>query len=591
MITIDSSFQQENLIFDRVVGDFISLPYAFDKIQIPVNELSVAGAINIRFNYLYENLLYLYSRTKILTNQIPYSYTSWLGLNRSILSGPIPPSWNSTIVPNTSARRFQDIGLSGLDYIQDFVVSPTTDGQNIVLIGSSDDTIFFTKFDNQYSSFNVILSSIYIDEKTQLKNGNITDLVLNGNDLYVIDSTNNRVLLYDVEGFIGGENVKFNKRYLKKIIGGQGGRYDNNEFNNPYAADLYLSTLVVMDSGNSCLKFFDDQLNWRYSLILKNLFSLYTIVDIKLHKNQFTGITEILLLSKENKIIIVNIADSSYKVIDFSEETSTNEYAIKYLFSKQNTNIFYILTNKSVYKKYFSRPTTKIGKFDLSKDNIQYYNLRAFDLYLDGDRDSMLLFSRTDLTSLYNITAGQFFRFLEPNTTNNMLYSYDFDIFSKDQIHIKNEEYSQSLTFNKSISKLINNNYVLLNQSRQRFKFDLDPYLPLSAVDIQMTNQDIYESYKFIKNIYIDDGVLTDPSLNVDCNNFIGNNENYQSDTINRCLYKLYLQQLGILNVIQGDTPFPIPLFRTECNIITIKKAEDMQGVGDGAFIISIICN
>ena len=56
MITIDSSFQQENLIFDRVVGDFISLPYAFDKIQIPVNELSVAGAINIRFNYLYENL-------------------------------------------------------------------------------------------------------------------------------------------------------------------------------------------------------------------------------------------------------------------------------------------------------------------------------------------------------------------------------------------------------------------------------------------------------------------------------------------------------------------------------------------------------
>jgi hypothetical protein len=215
--------------------------------------------------------------------------------------------------------------------------------------------------------------------------------------------------------------------------------------------------------------------------------------------------------------------------------------------------------------------------------------LQALDLYLDEDRDSIFLFSKTTIGT--NLSAGEFFRFLEPNATNNMLYSYDFDIFSKDQIHIKNEEYSQSLTFNKSISKLINNNYVLLNQSRQRFKFDLDPYLPLSAVDIQMTNQDIYESYKFIKNIYIGDGVLSDPSLNVDCNNFIGNNENYQSDTINRCLYKLYLQQLGILNVIQGDTPFPIPLFRPECNIITIKAGSDMQGVGDGAFIISIICN
>jgi len=586
MIAINSSFQKENLIFDRVVGDFISLPYVFDKIQIPVNELSVAGAINIRFNYLYENLLYLYSRTKILTNQIPYSYTSWLG----VISGKTKATWNSTSVPNTSARNFQTgIGLSGLDDIKDFVVSPTTDGQNIVLIASQGQTLFFTKFDTEYSSFNIILSSIYIDEKTQLKNGNITDLVLNGNDLYVVDSVNNQVLLYDVEGFIGGENVKFNKRYLKKIIGGQGGRYDNNEFNTPYAADLYLSTLVVMDSGNSCLKFFDDQLNWRYSLILKNLFSLYTIVDIKLHKNQFTGITDIFLLAKENKIIILNVSDSSYKVVDFSEETTTGEYSIKYLFSKDNTNIFYILTNKSLYKKYFSRPTTKIGKFDLSKDNIRNYSLQALDLYLDEDRDSIFLFSKTTIGT--NLSAGEFFRFLEPNTTNNMLYSYDFDIFSKDQIHIKNEEYSQSLTFNKSISKLINNNYVLLNQSRQRFKFDLDPYLPLSAVDIQMTNQDIYESYKFIKNIYIDDGVLTDPSLNVDCNNFIGNNENYQSDTINRCLYKLYLQQLGILNVIQGDTPFPIPLFRTECNIITIKAGSDMQGVGDGAFIISIICN
>jgi hypothetical protein len=585
MISINTAFQDENLIFDRVVGDFISLPYGFDKIQIPVNELSIAGALNIRLDYLYKNLLYLYSRTKILTNQIPYSYTSWLG----IVSGSGKITWNSTSVPNTSARRFQEIGLSGMDNIQDFVVSPTSDNQNIVLIASQGQTIFFTKFDKQYSSFNIILSSIYVDEKTQLKNGNVTDLILNGNDLYMIDAVNNQILLYDVEGFIGGENVKFNKRYLKKIIGGQGGRYDNSEFNNPYAADIYLSTLVVMDSGNSCLKFFDEELNWRYSLILKKLFSLYTIVDIKLHKNQFTGITEIFLLSKENKIIIVNIADSSYSVIDFSEETTTNEYAIKYLFSKDNTNIFYILTNKSLYKKYFSRPTTKIGKFNLSKDNIQNYNLQALDLYLDGDRDSIFMFSKTTIGN--NLSAGEFFRFLEPNTTNNMLYSYDFDIFSTDQFDIKNDEYSQSFTFNKSISKLINNHYILLNQSRQRFKFDLDPYLPLSAVDIQMTNQDIYESYKFIKNIYIDESVLSNSSLKFNCNNFIGNNENYQSDTINRCLYQLYLQQLAILDVIQGDTPLPIPLFKNECNIITIKSGEDMQGVGDGAFIISIICN
>lgn len=581
---ISESFQNENLIFDRVVGDFVTLPYKFDKIQIPVNELSVSGALNLRLDYLYKNLLYLYSRTKILTNQIPYSYTQWLG----VPSGQNQIKWNFTTTPNTSGSSFLNVGLSALDYIQDFVVAPTTDNQNRVLIASQGQTIFFTKFNKDYSTFNIILSSIYVDEQTQLRNGNITDLILEGNDLYVVDSVNNEVILYDVEGFIGGENVKFNKRYVKKIIGGQGGRYDNNEFNNPFAADLYLSTLVVMDSGNSCLKFFDDQLNWRYSLILKKLFSTYTIIDIKLHKNQFTNVTEIFLLAKENKIIIVNISDSTYKIIDFSEETIFGEYSEKYVFSKENENIFYILTNKSLYKKYFSRPTTKIGKYNLTRDNINNFSLQAVDLYLNGNVDDILLFSRTTLGA--NLSGGQFFRFLEPNTTNNMLYSYDFEIFSPDQIHVEDDEYSQSFVFNKSISKLINNNYILLNQARQRFKFDLDPFLPLSAVDIQMNNQDIFESYKFVKNIYTDDSVLSNPDLVVTCNNFIGNNENYQSDTINRCLYELYLQQLAILDVIQGDTPLPIPVFKTDCNIITIQAGEDMIGMGDGAFIISILC-
>lgn len=584
MIEISTEFTNQKLVFDRVVGDFVSLPNNFEKIQIPVNELSVADTLNLRFNYLFDNLIYLYSRTKILTNQIPYSYTRWLG----IASGSSTIKWHNTNTPNISASRFQNIGLSAMDYIQDFVVKPTTDNQNIILIASQGQTIFYTKFNKDYSTFNILLSSIYVDEKTQLRNGNVTDLIIDGNNLYSVDAVNNEIILYDVEGFIGGENVKSNQRFIKKVIGGQGGRYDNSEFNYPFAADLYLSTLVVMDSGNSCLKFFDDQLNWRYSLVLKKLFSLYTLVDLKLHKNEQTGNTDIFLLSENNKIIVLNLSDSSYKVIDFSEETVSGEISKKFVFSKQNDNIFYILTNKSLYKKYFSRPQTKIGKYNLSKDGLSQFSLQGVDLYLNGDVDNIFIFSRTDIGN--NLSAGQIFEFYEPNITNNMLYSYDFPIHSKDTIQIKNDEYSQSIVFNKSITKLINNNFILLNQARQRFKFDLDPYLPLSAVDIQMTNQDIYESYKFIKNIYTNESILNNPDLKIGCNNFVGNNENYQSDVINRCLYELYLQQLTILDIIQGETPLPIPLFSTDCNIITIQSGEDMQGIGDGAFIISILC-
>jgi len=261
----------------------------------------------------------------------------------------------------------------------------------------------------------------------------------------------------------------------------------------------------------------------------------------------------------------------------------------KICFQQKYTQHFLYFDQQICIQKYFSRPETKIGKFNLGKDGIVSYNLNAIDLVLENGNDALFAFSRTSLGA--SLSCGEFFKFIEPNFTNNMLYSYDFDLYSKDQIHVKNEEYSQAITFNKSLIKLINNNYTLLNQARQRFKFDLDPYLPLSAVDIQMTNQDIYESYKFIKNIYTEDSVLNDNRLQIECNNFIGNNENFQSDVLNRCLYKIYLQQLALLDVFQGETPLPIPVYPLNCNIITIANSELMQGIGDGAFLISILCN
>lgn len=584
MKSISESFDQSKYLFDRVTGDFIQLPYNFENIQIPVNELAVSGPLNLKLDYFYENILYLYSRSKILTNQIPYRYVNWLG----VLSGQNKVSWNNTTIKNTSAAPFAVAGLSALDFVKDFVTVKTEDG-NILFVGTEGKNVFYALSNETYTTFNVILSSEFIDEFTQLRNGNVTDLIVDGYNLYSIDYANNNVILYDIEGFIGGENIKKNKRYIKKIIGGEGGRYDNGEFKNPFAADIYNSTLVVMDSGNACLKFYDSGLNWRYSLVVNRIFRDYEIVDIKLHKNDFTGNTDIFLLDKNNRIIILKVLDSSFDVIDFFEETEPGEYCIKYVFSKNTPNIFYVLTNKSVYKKYFSRPETKIGKFNLGKDGIVSFSLRAIDLVLENGNDTLFAFSRTSLSP--SLSCGEFFKFIEPNFTNNMLYSYDFDLYSRDQIHVKNDEYSQAITFNKSLIKLINNNYTLLNQARQRFKFDLDPYLPLSAVDIQMTNQDIYESYRFIKNIYTEDSVLNDNRLQIECNNFIGNNENFQSDVLNRCLYKIYLQQLALLDVFQGETPLPIPVYPLNCNIITITNAELMQGIGDGAFLISILCN
>jgi hypothetical protein len=309
-----------------------------------------------------------------------------------------------------------------------------------------------------------------------------------------------------------------------------------------------------MDSGNACLKFYDKDLNWRYSIVVNRIFREFEIVDIKLKKNKITGITDIFLLSKNNKIIILNPLDSSFKIIDFNEETAFQEgfeeYSIRFVFSKNNSNIFYIITNKSVYKKYFSRPQTKIGKYNLDREFLQLYDLKSMDIVLQNSTDALFLYSSTSLLEI-PLSAGQIFKFTEPNFTNDMLFSYYFNLYSFDQIKIKSDEYSQSLTFNKTILKFINNHYSFLNQARERFKFEFGPYrepcniigikkrelfvgildrafltpiicrAPLSGVNIYASNQELLQQYEFLRNIYTSTSYLNNNYLQINCNYFL----------------------------------------------------------------------
>ena len=215
MINISESFLKSPYEFDRVTGDFVTLPHTFDEIKVSVNELGISETLNIKLNYLFDNLIYLYSRSKILTNRIPYSYSSWY----SVLSATRIPAWNPTTISNLDALPFSTVGWPTLDGLQDIVTVPTNDGK-ILLIGTDGQTVVFANINFETTSFTVLLSSRFIDEASQLENGNITDLIVDGNRLFSIDSKTNNVILYDIEGFVGGENIKKNKRYIKTIIGG-----------------------------------------------------------------------------------------------------------------------------------------------------------------------------------------------------------------------------------------------------------------------------------------------------------------------------------------------------------------------------------
>lgn len=67
--------------FDRYVNKKLELPYDFESIKIPVNEMITTDSINVRLDKLYDNFLYLYEHSRIASNVIPVSCVGVAGLS------------------------------------------------------------------------------------------------------------------------------------------------------------------------------------------------------------------------------------------------------------------------------------------------------------------------------------------------------------------------------------------------------------------------------------------------------------------------------------------------------------------------------
>ena len=237
------------------------------------------------------------------------------------------------------------------------------------------------------------------------------------------------------------------------------------------------------------------------------------------------------------------LMDVSKHDVSIANETHMNIH-----FSLENQNIMYLVTNKNVYKKYVSRPTSFVGEFQFDRKNIgpsdtvrDFKNMTMFPVYVSDGITTML----KDEILLIESGRSGVYRFLEDSGYETSLETrVDDNIVRFGDIMVKPEENVDSLVYNKALYKTLFNNLLLLENMSRRFS---------TIYDSKGFSR--YRGFKYLNNTE-----LEQMNYEITPDNYVSSNEIVLTHTINRCLKLLFDLQEHIMGKMQETSVNVFPL-------------------------------
>lgn len=526
----------EGLMFDRYLGSAIVLPHPdFNTVKIQPNDIATAKVINLAFQKIYENFLYLYKSSRIASNIIPVSSTAiggvssdstnfkWYTYNEGLSSDQFIP------LSNASLYNQDNITNIAAAYNKDTTAFTIFTTSNNDIVAYKTDRRFFTSTIDKDTSITVALSTKEIYQNSGVAWKQVTDFVFGENNtMFVLDTSANRVVKYDASGFLTDNTILQDRLVYVDSMGGFGDYTDQSFFNSPQSIDTYKSHLYVLDSGNGCVKQFDQDLNWVTTYrLFRDFLSAYPVqLSHDSDGNMYVLTDQTKILKYDN-----NFQNKTELYLDTS--SASGEFFKKIIFSATDKNIFYVLSNKHVYKYLVNQPKDQIGKylpylyrFNTDETNVDFVSLPGSN----NTGDYNILFSS-------NNGAGKFSVWYDNLNLFDVLSLPDFDVYTLDEINVSSDEYLQSWVFNKALSKLIINHMRLRDQIIGKF----------------LARKDVYGNITFRGTRYFLPAELANLVFQQDLTYFIGMNEIFQNTIVNRCLEKLFNIQTALAKALAAE--------------------------------------
>lgn len=552
---------------DRYVYDTLTLPYTLEKILIQPNEIVTVGSLNKKIEYLHYNLMYMYSKMFMGSTDVPVDRNVNTLCN---LIGSDKFGWVERNDPNIYVYGFKSIKSNPIygkypefDDIKKFVVVPFKDNTGMGILGITDTHLIglTSKIseDGKISDGDITLYENVIDNYSNEECKSLEDITFDGRYLFVSDSLINgggQVFKYDVTTYYSNDPVFEGKRFLVEPLGGSGDVDKKNKFRGCTILNSSSTELWVYDSGNYAIKVFDTNFVWKKTIKLPNT-STYNVIDIrhrKLNGNVYVLYED--LKDKNNRFGLFEYTAeykliNQYKFEDILQEVSDKRFN-RMAISEQDSNVFYLATDSTIYKKFFSKPEKTFAVFDRKNffpqdtyvwdviddtwdaypedkfwGNTEFYNLtlkikdifvtgsgkNKDDLYFVGDRYISHINERTDYISL--------------------LRNDDLNYYNYERSKLEKIEYNQAFVLNKEFYKMLSNIIQIKNNLKGKFYAEYDEFGDI-----------VYKDY-----IYLLDEQINSLTVEIDYNTFINDNESVEPNVINRILTNIYNFQMNLLKL------------------------------------------
>lgn len=578
---------------DRVISDAgtsLSLPTSLNDCTFNLNDNLNYDLFKFKLDNLRKNNTFVYSRLFIASNKLPYTDT--------IRYASLPSNTSTTFEVKTSdaeTPQFVDNVkfannhyLSAFGYVVGATAQPNLDYEDrfSLFVCTSSDLICLTGSNTDLT----IIEDTTGYETTEENNLSFKELggiTSTSKYLFLSDTGNNVVLRYDIAGYVNNDSSLRNKRNYIELVGGYGDTTRQTKFLRPTKLAANSNTVAVFDSGNKVVKLFDEKFNYikRISSINFNVESLgamgfdpdFGSLYILTYKDETTVNTN----SRIAYLYRYSGDNFRYREkIALEDRLSLGEEIIDISFSGTDSNYWYFATNKTVYKKFKTRPTKVIGKYRSERlylldftngvvdDTTINYRWNFTDInfsqarfiwnlgtqfgdvaeanrvtgLLDSEINSFSIFQTTSgYDKTYMLTNGRFYFFNEPITASyqRVLKDVNYPNYGSEGFSLNPDSFIQQSTINIEIRKLIDDILTLKNNIIGRFAGSY--------------NNDILELSDYNYNIEFDKLITQEIE-----NFYIHNNEENLNGVLNRCFKLIYDLQTRLINFVQPDVDYKL---------------------------------
>ena len=552
--------------FDRTIYNPLNPSYTLDDIIFKPNEIINKNSINFKLNLLYENFIDLYRFNNIKDPLVPDTFDGyavlsstaagteweWVASNKRFISGGLDP----TLVP-LSGYNSQ---LTEANNINTVTVKSTKTIDEFSLFVSTSSYLFAYQLDENNTKFDFVLSADGLGIQDDLKFLNITSIAADkDNDiLYINDRDRKQIFKTNIKTIVNKDRTGVRQIKLLNTIGGPGN--DETNFNDNTYIEYGNNNVYVFDKVNSSIKKFSDEFVYQSRYANTGFFA----------DNEFVSMTyndtfNLLYVLTKNFIVIVLDASNFNEVDRYTYTKNPFEFEIplidkfeeprKIIFSENDSNIYYLQSNKNIYKYFVNSQNELIERFtiDISFDSVALWNtifdeFSAYEVEWDDlpDFDKFTLAAgglniigndKDNNDKLLLWTNNRVMSFKETNDTVSLLNTTSPNFYKKSEVFIKNE-LCNNITLNSTFYRhLFNLNLLSSNLNKQ------------ILAEFETVLTDGYLKFKdFIEISYEDKKVL---DIDDQKQYFIGVNETLNGNSLNRVFTNIYNYQNKLIKIVK----------------------------------------